>query len=463
MKIAPRLLALLLVLATPASAAWHSVLQVVVGTPSHTIAFTTLANMTQGGSAGAGSGTYTGAAQSSYTGAWNAPCSGSSTITPVTATGGAFSITATPPASTSGTCTLTITDNLGGTATSPGVTISGGSYVGPGDIKTYSEWWGLRAYSAAEAAAATAKIVNVSRVTDSHTCDFIVATNGGFGVTANCSTGGDNGQSLATFAGTDVTGTGGITGSTLTLPGAHIGDVISGSGVLIATYITSGSSPTWQVSITHTVASTTLTATRGLAIVKLYTRTGTGHDQLQNGALNPVYLLPNGSPTGLLPAVGASYTPSPGSGMVVTITAISQPFSLSAVAIAYAGLGAEQYVISGYNGTGAGLISFDEGGTANNTRLYCGSDLNVTSTDGNWHAMQGVCNGTSSRFSIDSITPTTGNAGTTSTSTQILLAAEGANTQPLNGLFEEAGVVASATSTGDDTSLIANERAYWGF
>lgn len=73
------------------------------------------------------------------------------------------------------------------------------SYAGPGDVTTFTSWWGLRAYTAAIAAAGTQHLVTILRASDSHSCDILVATNGGFGNTASCGTGGDNGQSASSF------------------------------------------------------------------------------------------------------------------------------------------------------------------------------------------------------------------------------------------------------------------------
>lgn len=80
---------------------------------------------------------------------------------------------------------------------------SGGActgYTGPGDITSnWVQWAGVRAFSCAIAAAATQPLFNAVRGSDTHTCDFIVASGGGVGNSANCSTGGDNGQSLTSF------------------------------------------------------------------------------------------------------------------------------------------------------------------------------------------------------------------------------------------------------------------------
>jgi hypothetical protein len=71
-------------------------------------------------------------------------------------------------------------------------------YNGPGDVVGgAAAWYGLRAYNAAYAAS-NGKLINISRASDSQTCDILAVSNGGFGNTANCS-GTANGQPAATF------------------------------------------------------------------------------------------------------------------------------------------------------------------------------------------------------------------------------------------------------------------------
>ena len=84
------------------------------------------------------------------------------------------------------------------------------SYVGPGDVVSgAAAWYGLRGYNAAYSTGSN-PAVNIRRASDSHTCDLLVTSAGAIGNTANCSTGGDNGQSAASFAGTAATCTGTI-------------------------------------------------------------------------------------------------------------------------------------------------------------------------------------------------------------------------------------------------------------
>jgi Alpha-L-arabinofuranosidase B, catalytic len=84
---------------------------------------------------------------------------------------------------------MIVPNNQGGSA----------SFTGPGDIvASATAFWGLRAYNAAYATS-NGKLVNVVRASDSHTCDLLAASTGGVGLTANCSSGADNGQSATAF------------------------------------------------------------------------------------------------------------------------------------------------------------------------------------------------------------------------------------------------------------------------
>ena len=80
------------------------------------------------------------------------------------------------------------------------VSVGVATYTGPGDVVASAVvWYGFRAYSSAVASGGTQKVTNIRRSSDNHTCDLLIATTGGLGNTANCSTGGDNGQTAASF------------------------------------------------------------------------------------------------------------------------------------------------------------------------------------------------------------------------------------------------------------------------
>ena len=118
-----------------------------------------------------------------------------------------------------GTYSINIIATIAGATGSPFTqpeTITGTTYVGSGDLQAWSHYYGFRAYTAAQAAAATQPLVNVRNGTTAETCDVLVTYGGGLGLTANCS-GSSNGVSLSTFKGAaniyatkwyDITGNG---------------------------------------------------------------------------------------------------------------------------------------------------------------------------------------------------------------------------------------------------------------
>ena len=73
-------------------------------------------------------------------------------------------------------------------------------YTGPGDTIAFTAWYGLRAYSAAVAAAGTQPLIRIRNTSTSELCDVLVASNGGMGLTSNC-TGAGAGQTVAAFCG----------------------------------------------------------------------------------------------------------------------------------------------------------------------------------------------------------------------------------------------------------------------
>ena len=89
----------------------------------------------------------------------------------------------------------------GGSAVTPPVFVPASvSYSGPGDVVSgaiafYSCY---RAYNNAYATGSN-KSCNLVRASDSHACDILIATNGFWGNTTACGTGGDNGQTAASF------------------------------------------------------------------------------------------------------------------------------------------------------------------------------------------------------------------------------------------------------------------------
>lgn len=327
-------------------------------------------------------------------------------------------------------------------------------YVGPGDITSYTAWFGVRGYSAAVAAPGTAPAVRVRRASDNAETDIVILTTGDLDV-----------ATAAAFTSVDATGTGDISGTTLTFTGGTIGDVVTGGGTLPGTFIISGTSPTWTVNLPQTVASATLTLTFGLFVTTIYDQTAGGACA---GSCNlvqatttrqPVLLLTSGGSGGALPGifgrhVGANRSRLDSAGNHTPATGV-----LSQTVVANRRIGTENIEMFG-------LINqnrIDAGPAANQWTLTAGGGLvTATATDEAWHAANGVINGASSVINIDG-TETTGTA-TGSTSADLLRSYQSAGSVAnVYVMLGEAGLKDNVVwSAGTRTDLCANQRAYWG-
>lgn len=152
-------------------------------------------------------------------------------------------------------------------------------YTGPGDFAAAAGAYMLRGYSSATAN--TTQCVNLRRSSDNATQDF------------GLHRGRLSQVDIAAFGSVNATGTGAITGTTLTFTGGVIGGQVTGGTVAAGTVILSGASPTWTVNISQTVASATLTVANALFVTKLYDQTGGGNDAVQATAANQPYLALN--------------------------------------------------------------------------------------------------------------------------------------------------------------------------
>jgi hypothetical protein len=290
--------------------------------------------------------------------------------------------------------------------------ISVSSYTGPCDVvngsacnsttekSTFTAFWALRAYSGIIAAAATQPLVNLERASDSHTCDIIVATNGGLGVTGNCSTGGDDGQSAASFCNS----------TTCTVP-------------------------------------------------EIYDQTGNGWNLTASGAAQPSFAfsclgsfpcLKSTSITILLTA-GSNFTPN-----------AAKIASYSIVADRSSGTGSVEFLAE--NGGTGNRMSAPSANTWNATGGSSGSvsSTGTTAADGAWHiGLAAVApNGSTSTLDVDGTTftgTTVANSTTAGTPTMI----RGASSTTLE--MVSAGFADDATWGGTVLSnLCHNNYEYWG-
>jgi hypothetical protein len=401
----------------------------------------------------AGTGTYIGTAPSTsgWTGTWGGTsCTGPSTIVVNSVGGGNISITATTPASPC-TGTLTVTDNLGSITTSPVVSIGF-----PGDIvPSASLWAGMRAYNSILATNGTTFAIQVTRVSDSVACDVLLTNRGALGLTvATCNGSTQGGLSPEAFAGTDASGSGSISGTTLTFTGGHVGDVVTGTGVSPGTYIVSGSSPTWTVYPSQTVVSTTLALSKALLCNRVYDQTIASNVGWSN-IFNNVYFVPTGgSPSGKAPWCATDGT----SGLNETMPGgnISQPVSISSVNFRRTGSTSAAIVQNGSSQAFTGFIY----NSANHVEIYAGADLTqISATDAVWHAFHAIINGGSSTIMIDGSLSSISNPGAGSLGDSVgLNIVSGSSSGGTAGGGSEWGIWSGAISSANQTLIDANQQ-----
>lgn len=313
----------------------------------------------------------------------------------------------------------------------------GGGYLGPGDILAgISHAYSLQAYARA-ACTGLVKSVNLRRGSDSTALDFFINPDGLMDVAA-----------ANAFAGIDATGIGAITATTLTFTGGHIGDSVSGGTVAPGTIIISGSSPTWTVNISQTVASATLTLQWGLFVATIYDQVGTFNAPQGTTADQPIFS-PNGGPNGRFPAIwfnGSTMTNTASGGNAVSTISWVGENTGAALGPVFASFGGSS---SGYD-------------PANRVYLNNGSTATATASDNAWHSVGGVYNGAASIINVDGTNTTVSPGGSTGSAATI-----GGNvtaSQFFKGFL--AGVhtwQAALATTGQLNALSANNHARYRF
>lgn len=136
----------------------------------------------------------------------------------------------------------------------------------------------------------------------------------------------------------------------------------------------------------------------------------------------------------------------------------SQPNSMSAVAQRNSGTVFEAIIV---NSAGTCGIIFNN--AANGVRPYCPSlPTAISATDGVWHALQEVFNGTSGAMMVDSVDVTGINSGTTSLSSTLFVGTNVVGSLDIR--TTEVGVIlGTAITSGNRTSLDSNQRTYYNF
>lgn len=279
---------------------------------------------------------------------------------------------------------------------------AGGGYTGPGDIvASATAWWGLRAYSAAKAAA-TVAAVNLRRSSDSRTCDIKVTTAGDLDtITSGCSIGGDNGSTASTWCA-----------------------VSAGSCFVTKMYDqTAGAACGGSCDV--------LQATAGNQPAFVFSCLGS-HPCIQNTT---------GS---MLLQSAANFTPN-----------ASATVSLSAVADRSVGTGNPGFILDNASNriTGHNTVanSWQLAGTSGN--------LFGAANDAAWHAANGLISGASSVLNVDGTeTSATVTASTAAGRMQV----SGGLTSNTTLLTEVGAWDNISFSGGNRTSLCHNQFTYWG-
>lgn len=260
-------------------------------------------------------------------------------------------------------------------------------YFGPGDLRTFAGWWGIRGYSAAYAALGTNPAVDLLDQAGANPITIAILTNGNL-------------------------------------------DMAS-----VATWVTA-----------HSVTT--------IKVTQIYDQTGNGHHLVEvTLASMPVLTL---SVFGGIP--GMTFTAASSTKLAAASQTIGliQPLMVSAVAIA--ATDGQRSIMAG----GGNLFAGFDASTLK-PRMFAGSDVSLSSTTaGTKSALNYVFNGASSLIRLNGTSTPISNpgAGDLSASANFFMGTDffGEN---FDGVIAEAGC--EAWTTGNETAIEANQRAYYGF
>jgi hypothetical protein len=286
-----------------------------------------------------------------------------------------------------------------------GVVTGGGGYTGPGDIVSGAvAFYGVRAYSAAIAAAGTQQIFALRRSSDNATCTAIIATNGTVDLTV----------------GTPCLGTG-------------------PTGTTGATTVTA-----WLTSTTAGVSTR-------------YDQSGNGRNQTQATAGSQPQLLLSGFGPNSKPAL--QFT-SQFISVSVASNLYSQPFTETAEAERSSNFTTQM----NFSTSAAGTTDMYYTTSTNTTQLYAGAaSASVTASDSAAHAIQGIFNGASSSETVDGTTTSGLNPGTNKISLDITTGGNAVGSGLCNVcIIGESGLWPSGFSGGNLSSMHSNMATYYG-
>jgi len=267
-----------------------------------------------------------------------------------------------------------------------------------------------------------------------------------------------NQAAIAAWGGVSATGTGSISGYTLTFTGGVIGGQVTGANVLPGTFIASGSSPTWTVTRSQTVGSTSLSVANALFVSKVFDQSGNGAHGIQNTNANQPLLLLN--------VLGSKSLP-----VLSSLSSLSTQYTWLNIALA-ANVPATGTILLAANNWQSQSTGFIADVTASRnlmaiaTTPSCainfGTALPGAVVVGSPFALVGVGNSTSSVVNINGA-ETTGNAGTTAVNTSLHMLSNAGGTAETNIFVTAFGLWAVGASGAQRQSLVAALRAAGGY
>lgn len=337
---------------------------------------------------------------------------------------------------------------------------------GPGDVAAFSAWYGLSAYSCAQAAS-LANAISARRASDSTLQDVPLLSNGNLNIaSANTFAGPDGGTGACTAStsGSSTTLTIASCASSATL---HAGDTLACSSCVQPVYILSlgtfsgtgaGASGTVTLNLAQNITSQTVTSQIALFIKGWYDQSGHSVTQTQATAGFQAQLLPN---------CGAFSNNQPCSVWIAANTqsyagtlggTIAQPWSSSAVAARTGNLAAFTAYLGGST---SNFLGWPNSTDTAEVASSGGSNVTAAASDNATHSIQGVLTGTNSFIVVDGTASGTQSGGVTAFQTAINLGilTGGSN---MTGYVMTAGVAAGALSPTQYGQIHTLDVARWG-
>lgn len=192
-----------------------------------------------------------------------------------------------------------------------------------------------------------------------------------------------------------------------------------------------------------------------LFVHTLYDQSGNGRNATQTTNANqPAFTL---SGLGSLPII--TFTGASGHKLTTASFSVSQPFSVSAVAIRPSAAARDSYL-----GDGGGGIQISFSPNANELRNFAGNNINSASpiayTDNTWSAIQSILNSTTSGWYVDGNSKVDLDAGTTGITAGVTIG-DDAFSDPFDGSLTELGIWGSAFNATQASNMNSNQHTYW--